>query len=80
MNKPTLSNTYNYVFNKWIKDYPDTKPECECCEADLTNKDVVEGDLGWYCSNDCLNESENNGLISDADLRNYERKQLGIGS
>lgn len=42
MNKPTLSNTYNYVFNKWIKDYPDTKPECECCEADLTNKDVVE--------------------------------------
>lgn len=31
---------------------------CECCDEVLTKDNVIEGDLGFYCSDGCLEESE----------------------
>ena len=31
---------------------------CEECDAPLTHENVTEGDLGFYCSDGCLEEAE----------------------
>lgn len=31
---------------------------CEQCSEELTYDNVVEGDLGFYCSEDCMEVSE----------------------
>lgn len=55
---PTHNRPYNSLLEKWKADgYSDT-PECEECEKDMTALPVVEGDLGWYCSQECKNEAE----------------------
>lgn len=49
---------------------------CEVCDKPgLDNQTVVEGDLGWYCSEECREEQEGGG---DWDTPAWERKQLGI--
>lgn len=31
---------------------------CEQCSEELGHDNVVEGDLGFYCSEDCMEDSE----------------------
>lgn len=31
---------------------------CECCDTQLTDDNLTEGDLGFYCSDGCLEEAE----------------------
>lgn len=31
---------------------------CECCDEPLTEVNLIEGDLGFYCSDECCEESE----------------------
>lgn len=50
--------------------------ECERCSDPLTHENVTEGDLGFYCSEECLEDAECGG--SDYDDRANERKQMGL--
>lgn len=52
---PTNNPRYNHFFNLWDDG---SLPECENCGKDMTGKNVHEGRLGWYCSLDCLQDSE----------------------
>lgn len=36
----------------------DHDDKCEECENELTSDNLVEGDLGFYCSEECKDESE----------------------
>ncbi len=36
---------------------------CEYCDKVLTKENLVEGDLGFYCSDGCLEESESDSFF-----------------
>lgn len=53
------------VYNSEVTSNPISKitgtehdDKCENCEQQLTEENLVEGDLGFYCSEDCCEESE----------------------
>ncbi len=53
---------------------------CEWCDAPgLTTATVVEGRLGWYCSDACHDTAEHGDCCeSDDASRATERRQMGF--
>lgn len=53
--------------------------KCEQCDTDMGEPEgVIEGDLGFYCSEECLEETEISDEMSESALRKAERQQMGI--
>ena len=56
---PTLSRAYNKVLASWnARRRTPLLPTCEGCECDLTNKDVHETLVGWFCLDCFLSDNE----------------------
>jgi hypothetical protein len=51
---------------------------CENCEQPIPMPGTVEGNLGWYCSDECLADAEDYDGLPDVALRAWERRQMGI--
>lgn len=52
---------------------------CETCDAPMKPESVIEGDLGFYCSAECLSDAEEGSdEMSDTELRRHEAKQMGL--
>ena len=59
MNKgPTLNPRYNALLISWARQGCTEPPVCEECDKSLVDHDVIDGDVGWYCSEECLEEAE----------------------
>lgn len=57
----------------------ETRGCCEWCDAPgMTNETVHEGDLGWYCSEECEEAAEGGDYTTDASSRQWEGRQMGI--
>ena len=77
----TNNARYNNLLATWNKQRPLNSPhlpECEQCGKDMTGRDVYAGDLGWFCSLNCLNESIVDTGPSDEDERRIEAQQMGF--
>ena len=69
---PTLNSEYNILLAKWRESSdPNTKPECEECGCDLTDKDVFGTRTMWVCE-----ECRDHVLEDDAFYDNDEREDF----
>lgn len=80
MSGPTKNPEYNALLIQWAAAGYGSEPECEDCGKDLTGEDVIDDGCMWVCT-DCSEADEDDELVfSERTLRDFERKQMGIGS
>lgn len=64
----TQNPNYNNTLRKWAEEGEESSPECEVCGCSLADADVIEGFLGWYCSEECCDDMDDRN-VDDSDGR-----------
>jgi hypothetical protein len=69
---PTKNPEYNKTLVAWGKVGEPTNPYCEGCGDDLTDCEVIDTGMGWYCQ-ECAADPENHPHPMDLNREDFCR-------